>query len=241
MEAGKDLISVQDLGKTYGLDGSSATVLHDVSFTIRKGEFVSIMGPSGSGKSTLLHILGFLDRPTTGEYYFDGRPMSSYSAEEYADIRNRRFGFIFQAFNLLPRTTVLENVKLPLLYSNTPEREWDEKAKAALESVGLSHRLNYPPAKLSGGERQRVAIARALVNDPDVIFADEPTGNLDSKSGTQVLELIDDLQDHGHTVILVTHETYTAEYAERIIRVFDGTVESDEGVKDRHHKTALRK
>jgi len=241
MGLGTSLIEVRNLGKTYSLDGTSSTVLRGVSFTIKKGEFVSIMGPSGSGKSTLLHILGFLDRATEGEYFFDGRPVSDYSPEENARIRNRRFGFVFQAFNLLPRTSVLENVKLPLLYSGIPEGEWDDRAKAALDSVGLSHRLDYPPAKLSGGERQRVAIARALVNEPDVIFADEPTGNLDSKSGTQVLELIDDLQDQGHTVILVTHETYTAEYAERIIRLFDGALESDTAVSERHRKTVLKK
>ncbi|MEK9176902.1 MAG: ABC transporter ATP-binding protein [Patescibacteria group bacterium] len=241
MRSGEDLIDVRSIGKTYGMDGSSSTVLHDVSFTVKKGEFVSIMGPSGSGKSTLLHILGFLDSATEGEYYFDGKPASAYSPEECADIRNRRIGFVFQAFNLLARTSVLENVKLPLLYSRVPEREWNERARSALEAVGLTHRLDYPPSKLSGGERQRVAIARALVNEPDLIFADEPTGNLDSKSGTQVLELIDDLQDKGHTVILVTHETYTAEYAERIIRIFDGTLESDTAVADRHRKTALKK
>ena len=236
-----DLIELKNIEKTYGVGGTVSTVLSGVSFTVAKGEFVSIMGPSGSGKSTLMHILGFLDQPTGGEYYFDGKRMRDYTPEEQAHIRNSKIGFIFQAFNLLPRTSVLDNVKLPLAYSDVPEGEWDERAVKALEAVGLSHRLDYPPSKLSGGERQRAAIARALVTGPDLILADEPTGNLDSTSGTQVLELIDELQEKGHTVVLVTHETYTAEYAERIIQIFDGNVVSDEKVKNRHRNTRLIK
>ena len=226
-----DLIDVRGLEKHYETDEVQTGVLHGLSFTIKKGEFVSIMGPSGSGKSTLLHILGFLDQPTGGEYYFDSKPVSEYSAQESAHIRNNRIGFVFQSFNLLPRVSVLDNVKLPLTYSNIPEREWDVRALEAVEQVGLSHRATYQPSQLSGGERQRVAIARALINDPDIIFADEPTGNLDSVSGEQVMDILDTLHDRGRTIVLVTHETATAEFANRIIRVKDGTLESDEVVK----------
>ena len=235
-----DLIDVRRLQKSYETGEVQTGVLHGISFTIKKGEFVSIMGPSGSGKSTLLHILGFLDRPTAGEYFFDGQQVGAYTSQESAKIRNNRIGFVFQSFNLLPRISVLENVKLPLLYSDVPESEWDARAARAVESVGLSHRMHFQPSQLSGGERQRVAIARALINDPDVIFADEPTGNLDSKSGTQVLELIDDLHNNGHTVILVTHETYTAEYANRIITLKDGLLESDRTVERRNHGGLLK-
>ncbi|NTV22094.1 MAG: ABC transporter ATP-binding protein [Candidatus Yonathbacteria bacterium] len=215
---------------TYYDEAVETRVLKGVSFTVQEGEFVSIMGPSGSGKSTLLHILGFLERPTGGAYMFDGKSMQEYTEEELAHVRNDNMGFIFQTFNLLPRTSVLENVKLPLLYSGIKESEWDELAREAIEAVGLGHRVEYEPSQLSGGERQRVAIARALVNKPDVIFADEPTGNLDSKSGGQVMGIIQGLHEKGHTVILITHETYTAEYADRIIRVLDGNIERDEKV-----------
>jgi putative ABC transport system ATP-binding protein len=180
----------------------------------------------------LLQILGFLDSHSEGEYVFDGKEVSGYSKEEVAKIRNGRLGFIFQAFNLLARTTVLENVKLPLLYSDIPEFEWEERAKSAIESVGLSHRLNHEPAQLSGGEKQRVAIARALVCQPSIIFADEPTGNLDSKSGKAVMEVIQKLNDDGHTVLLITHETSTAEHAQRIIHIKDGVIESDKKVEN---------
>src|SRR3990167_9751674 len=229
------LIKVQNLEKTYRDDGEPTPALRGISFSVNNGEFVAIMGPSGCGKATLLHILGFLDRQTEGAYEFEGRFMDSYTDEELAHVRNKKMGFVFQTFNLLPRLTVLENVKLPLLYSGIKESLWDEKAKQAIESVGLSHRINHESSKLSGGEKQRVAIARALVNDPQVIFADEPTGNLDSKSGGQVMEFIDKLHNQGHTIILITHETYTAEYAERIIKLKDGLIESDEKVSSRHH------
>lgn len=235
-----DLIEVRNLEKHFGSGDSTTGVLHGLSFAVRKGEFVSIMGPSGSGKSTLMHILGFLDQPTGGEFYFDGKLTSSYSPRECANIRNNRIGFVFQAFNLLPRISVLENIKLPLTYSGIPEKEWNLRAERAVEEVGLSHRAYYQPSQLSGGERQRVAIARALINDPDLILADEPTGNLDSKSGTQVLELIDQLNEHGHTIVLVTHETYTAEYANRIITLRDGVIESDEPVKDRKRGSLIK-
>lgn len=220
--------------KVYHDEEVETSVLKGISFDISDGEFIAIMGPSGSGKSTLLHILGFLDQPTEGSYSFDGKNVTKYSDEEAAWVRNEKLGFVFQSFNLLPRTTVLENVKLPLLYSDVKEDLWDDMARKAIDDVGLSHRLDFEPSQLSGGEKQRVAIARALVNNPQVIFADEPTGNLDSKSGELVMEIIQKLNaEKGHTIILITHETYTAEYAERIIRLYDGSVESDTKVANR--------
>ncbi len=236
------VISVQHLGKVYEADirladrqGTATRALSDITLSIEPGEFVAIMGPSGSGKSTLLHILGFLDRHTEGEYRFEGKLVAEYSPEELAHARNRKMGFIFQAFNLLARASVLENVKLPLLYSGIKEELWDDMARDAIYKVGLAHRLEHEPSQLSGGEKQRVAIARALVLAPQVIFADEPTGNLDSKSGQIVMEVIQRLnEEEGHTVILVTHETYTAEHAQRILHVKDGKIERDEKVPHRH-------
>src|SRR3990167_7432288 len=227
------LIEINNLGKTYTDEGLATTALKSISFSIEPGDFVAIMGPSGSGKSTLLHILGFLDKHSDGTYFFQGKNVSEYTDTELAEIRNEKVGFIFQTFNLLARTNVLENVKLPLLYSKVPEREWDTLAKEAIEAVGLSHRLTHEPSELSGGERQRVAIARALINKPKIIFADEPTGNLDSKSGQIVMDIIQKLNEAGHTVILITHETYTAENAKRIIRLQDGLIVSDEKVANR--------
>ncbi len=208
-------------------------VLHGLSFTIDKGEFVSIMGPSGSGKSTLMHILGFLDRPTSGTFELDGVDVTSLTDDDLARFRNEKIGFVFQAFNLLPRTTVLENVKLPLLYTSIPTKDASARAKAVLEKVGLGHRLDYFTNQISGGEKQRVAIARALINNPSVIFADEPTGNLDSKSGTQIMSFLQELNEAGNTIILVTHETFTSEHAKRIISIRDGEIISDEPVKHR--------
>ncbi len=229
------IIDVRNLKKIYG-DGEVETpALRGISFNINEGEFMAIMGPSGSGKSTLLHVLGFLDNPTSGEYRFDGKTFNDYSPEEIARTRNKKMGFIFQMFNLLPRTTVLENVKLPLVYSGVKESLWNDWALKAIELVGLSHRINHMPSQLSGGEQQRAAIARALVNKPQVIFADEPTGNLDSKSGGQIMEIIEALHKNGHTIILITHETYTAEYAQRIITLKDGLIESDQKVLERRN------
>jgi len=208
--------------------------LRGVDFRIEKGEFVAVMGHSGSGKSTLLHILGLLDDHTSGTYHFSGKDIGSYNKTEIAKIRNKKMGFVFQAFNLLPHASVLENVKLPLSYSDKPQSEWDKIARDTIISVGLEHRLNHQAFQLSGGEKQRVAIARALVNNPEVIFADEPTGNLDSKSGQAIIEIIQKLNtEKGHTVVLITHETYTAEYAERIIRLHDGQIECDSKVTNR--------
>jgi len=226
------LIEVSDLKKNYTSDEVVTNVLHGLSFNIAQGEFVSIMGPSGSGKSTLMHILGLLDRASSGRYVLEGRDVTSLSDNELAKLRNDKIGFVFQAFNLLPRTTVLENVKLPLIYSDH-RHEADKRAKDVLESVGLGHRLHYHTNQISGGEKQRVAIARALVNEPSVIFADEPTGNLDSKSGIQIMEILQELNNAGNTIILVTHETYTAEHAKRILRVKDGLIVGDEVVQNR--------
>ena len=230
------VIEVDHVVKTYISEGTETTALAGVSVSVKEGEFVAIMGPSGSGKSTLLHILGFLDRPTSGSYRFDGKEMSEYSDEELAIIRNGKMGFIFQSFQLLPRMSVFDNVKMPLLYSGIKEEHWDDMARKSIHGVGLDHRIDHDASKLSGGEKQRVAIARALVNGPQVVFADEPTGNLDSKSGKAVMDIIQKLnEDEGITVVLITHETYTAEHAERIIRVKDGLIESDEKVTHRRH------
>ncbi|MDP2946375.1 MAG: ABC transporter ATP-binding protein [bacterium] len=227
------IIEIKALEKTYR-DEVETVALRGLDFSIEKGEFISIMGPSGSGKSTLLHILGFLDRPTGGKYFFEDKNMNDYSDEELAVVRNKKMGFVFQAFNLLPRTSVFENVKLPLLYSDVKESLWNDIALKAIDSIGLSNRVYHESSKLSGGEKQRVAIARALVNNPSVIFADEPTGNLDSMSGGQVMEILEKLHEEGHTIILVTHETYTAEYAHRLIKIKDGLIESDELVERKH-------
>ena len=226
------LIDVRNLKKEYCAEEVLTQVLHGLSFSVASGEFVSIMGPSGSGKSTLMHILGLLDRATSGEYFFEGRDVTKLDDNKLATLRNEKIGFVFQSFNLLPRTTVLENTKLPLTYSKR-KMDIDEQAKKVLESVGLGHRLNYYTNQISGGEKQRVAIARALVNNPSLIFADEPTGNLDSKSGIQVMEILQHLNNIGNTIILVTHETYTAEHAKRIIKIRDGLIVEDTQVQNR--------
>jgi len=191
------------------------------------------MGPSGSGKSTLMHVMGFLDRPSSGVYKFENQGIEDLDDDQLAFVRNNKLGFIFQFFNLLPRTTVFDNVKLPLAYTKISEEEKKERVLKAIESVGLSHRIKHLSNQLSGGEQQRVAIARAIVNNPSVIFADEPTGNLDSKSGQQIMEILQDLNEVGHTIILVTHEQYTAEMAKRIIKLKDGQIVSDEKVIER--------
>ena len=228
------LIRVTDLIKSYQTEEVVTPVLRGVNFTIEKGEFVSIMGPSGSGKSTLMHILGFLDTLSTGRFEFEGRDVSQLSDDELAHMRGNKVGFVFQAFNLLARTSARENVALPLVYSAGNNSDRLERAAKILESVGLSHRLDHTPSQLSGGEKQRVAIARALINNPEVIFADEPTGNLDSKSGAQVMKILQDLNEAGHTIILVTHEMHTAEHAKRIIQLRDGEIIKDEPVHNRH-------
>ncbi len=224
------LISVHNLEKVYANEGVETRALDCVSFDIEKGEFVSIMGPSGSGKSTLMQILGLLDRSTGGEYLLEGENIGDFDDDRLAILRNKKIGFVFQAFNLLPKTTVFENVELPLLYDDDLMEQNEKRVDAALAAVNMTHRMQYFSNQLSGGEKQRVAIARALVNNPEIIFADEPTGNLDSKSGLQVMRILQDLNTKGKTIILVTHETFTAEHAKRILRMVDGKVVSDEAV-----------
>ena len=224
------MIDVHDLKKEYMEEETSTQALRGVSFSINKGEFVSIMGPSGSGKSTLLHILSFLDRPSSGSYSFQGKSIDEMTDQELARVRNKDMGFVFQSFNLLPRLTVYDNVEMPFLYSDIPPNKRQALVEKAVRSVGLEEKLHTEAGKLSGGQKQRVAIARALVTDPNVIFADEPTGNLDSQSGLQVMKILGLLNDKGCTVILVTHETQTAEFANRIIKLKDGMVESDKQI-----------
>jgi putative ABC transport system ATP-binding protein len=224
------MIDIRDLKKEYTEEDTPTLALRGVTFSIQKGEFVSIMGPSGSGKSTLLQILSFLDRPTDGTYTFQGKSMNDMTDQELAHVRNKDMGFVFQSFNLLSRLTVYDNVEIPLLYSDIPPAGRQKLIEDAVKAVGLEEKLHTEAARLSGGQKQRVAIARALVTDPNVIFADEPTGNLDSKSGLQIMDILADLHDRGRTVILVTHETQTAEFANRIIRIKDGVVESDKAI-----------
>jgi len=228
------IIQVKNLTKTYVNDEVETLALRENSFEIERGEFVAIMGPSGSGKSTLMQMLGLLDRPTSGEYFLENKNTEDLNDDELAEIRNTKIGFVFQTFNLLPRTSVYENVELPLLYDKkTSNRNNRAKINEALKSVGMEHRTNYLSNQLSGGEKQRVAIARALVTDPEIIFADEPTGNLDSKSGVQIMQILQKLNDAGKTVILVTHETFTAQHAKRILFVKDGKITADDPVKIR--------
>ena len=225
------LIEVEDLTKVYKMGNVEVHALHGVSFSIEKQEFVSIMGPSGSGKSTLMDILGCLAKPTSGTYLLEDIEVADMSDNRLAEVRNKKIGFVFQAFNLLPRTTALHNVELPLIYSGVSRRERRRRARAALEQVGLADRTHHKSNELSGGQIQRVAIARALVNEPSMMFADEPTGNLDTKSGAEIMEIFDRLNEAGNTIIMVTHERYIAEHAKRIIHLRDGVIEQDERVK----------
>lgn len=218
------VIEVSHLTKTYKTDDLETVVLSDISLKINKGEFVAIMGPSGSGKSTLMHILGALDLPTSGTYRLDGSDVGRLSEDELADIRNRKIGFIFQAYNLLPRTSALDNVMIPMEYAGVPDKEQKEKARKLLESVGLSDRLYHPPNKLSGGQQQRVAIARALVMDPAILLADEPTGNIASAQAEEIMKIFQKLNKNGHTIIMITHESDIAEHAGRIIHLLDGKI-----------------
>lgn len=222
------LLEVRNVSRTYGEAETLTPALRDVSFTVEEGEFLAIMGPSGSGKSTLLHILGFLDRPTSGSYRFANQSIGDVSDEALARLRNAQVGFVFQMFHLLPRVSVLKNVALPLVYTGIPAPERERRAREALAVVGMTHRLQHVPSQLSGGERQRVAIARAIVNAPRLILADEPTGNLDAASGQMVLETLERLHAQGHTIILVTHETTLAEHTRRILRMHDGNIVEDE-------------
>jgi putative ABC transport system ATP-binding protein len=230
------VICTEDLWKTYDM-GSEQQVnaLSGVNIEIRRNEYVAIMGPSGSGKSTLMNLIGCLDSPTKGIYWLNGQLVSELDDDELARIRNKEIGFVFQTFNLLARATALHNVELPLIYAGIPAAERLERARQTLISVGMGERMSHKPNELSGGQRQRVAIARALVNSPSIILADEPTGNLDSKTGIEIMALFDDLQAKGNTIILVTHEPDIAEFAHRVISIRDGSVESDGPSKRRLH------
>lgn len=226
-------IVIDNLRKTYRLDGVEVEALRGVSLGIGPGEFISIMGPSGSGKSTLMHILGCLDRPTSGSVAIEGRETRNLSKNQLAKLRSEKIGFVFQSFNLLTRSNALKNVELPMIYAGIGLRERLKRAKEALISVGLEDRMHHRPSQLSGGQQQRVAIARALVNNPGIILADEPTGNLDSKSGAEIMDILDKLNKQGKTIILVTHEEYIAEHANRIVRLLDGKITADERVKQK--------
>ena len=223
------LISVRDIVKVYDMGAVKVRALRGVSFDIPRGSFTSIMGPSGSGKTTLMHIIGCLSRPTTGTYRLGGDEVSDLRDDALAELRNREIGFVFQTFNLLPRATAQANVELPLLYDGISKRDRQRRAREALESVGLGHRVDHRPNELSGGERQRVAIARALANNPSLILADEPTGNLDSESGTEVMAIFGKLHEEGNTLIIVTHEPYIAEQAETILNFKDGQLVDGKG------------
>lgn len=221
------IIQLFHLSKVYRIENIETKALDNVSLEVNKGEFVAIMGPSGSGKSTLMHILGGLDLPTSGEYFLEGQNVNQMSDDQLAEIRNRKIGFVFQAYNLLPRTSALENVMLPMDYADVPDEEQLEKAKKFLEQVGLGNRIHNPPNKLSGGQQQRVAIARALVMNPAIILADEPTGNIDSTQAEEVMEIFQKLNKNGHTIVMITHEPDIAEHAQRIVHFLDGKILKD--------------
>jgi len=222
-----DLISLKGIKRHYDVGGEIVHALDGVDLTIQQNEYISIMGPSGSGKSTLMNMIGCLDTPTEGVYEFEGELVHAMDDNQLASIRNRKIGFVFQTFNLLPKATALRNVEVPLIYANISRSERVEKAEKALNAVGLNDRMHHKPNELSGGQRQRVAIARALVNDPSILLADEPTGNLDSKSGVEIMKILDSLHDDGNTIILVTHEEYIADHADRTINLFDGKIKDD--------------
>ena len=221
------ILSVKELKKTYIMGTTQVHALQSVSLDINKNEYVALMGPSGSGKSTLMNLLGCLDTPTSGEYLLNGTSVSTMTDSELAEIRNKEIGFVFQTFNLLPRLSALENVALPLVYGGVSKAKRLERAQEVLEAVGLGDRVDHKPNELSGGQRQRVAIARALINNPSIILADEPTGNLDSKTSAEIMQILGSLHRQGNTIILVTHEPDIAEYAHRVVRLRDGLVESD--------------
>ena len=222
------IVKVEDVTKTYQMGEVIVEALRGVSVEFKEGEYTAIMGPSGSGKSTLMNLLGCLDIPSSGRYLLNGQDVSEMSDDELSDIRGKQIGFIFQSFNLITQLSVVQNISVPLFYQGIPEKESIERASVLAESVGLGHRLNHVPTELSGGEQQRVAIARAMSNDPLIIMADEPTGNLDSKNGKEILKILDDLHEQGKTIIMVTHDPNMTEHTERVLRFRDGKLESDE-------------
>lgn len=224
------IISIENIEKVYEVGTEKVRALQGISLNIEENEYLAIMGPSGSGKSTLMNILGCLDTPSSGIYRFVDNMVSEMNDDQLAEIRNREIGFVFQTFNLLPRATALHNVELPMIYNGTPSSKRKKIAMGALERVGLGDRVNHRPNELSGGQRQRVAIARALVNNPRIILADEPTGNLDTRTGEEIMEIFEDLHEQGNTIILVTHEEYIAEHTNRIVRLRDGKIERDESL-----------
>lgn len=228
----KTIIQIEDLYKIYRMGNQEVQALRGVDLSIKENEYVAVMGPSGSGKSTLMNIIGCLDSPTKGKYVLNGRKVSELTDDELAEVRNEEIGFVFQTFNLLPRADILANVELPLIYGGIHSAERKDRARGALERVGLGDRMNHKPNELSGGQRQRVAVARALVNNPSILLADEPTGNLDSKTGEEIMHLFEELYDAGNTIILVTHEEEIADHARRIIRLRDGKLESDEMIEN---------
>lgn len=230
------LIKLENIKKDYQLGTVIVPALRGINLTVKKNEYVAIMGPSGSGKSTLMNLIGCLDTPTDGSYYLEGLDVSNLSDDDLARIRNQKIGFVFQTFNLLPRADALHNVELPLIYRGVPAGERKRLAIEALERVGLADRVHHRPNELSGGQRQRVAIARALVNNPSIILADEPTGNLDTTTGEEIMEIVQGLHEHGNTIILVTHERYIAEHAERIVRLRDGLIEIDESIPQENRR-----
>jgi putative ABC transport system ATP-binding protein len=231
------LIDIRDITKVYDMGEERVRALDGVTVGIERGEYVAIMGPSGSGKSTLMNLIGCLDTPSSGSYVLNGREVAQMSDDELAQIRNEEIGFVFQTFNLLPRTNALQQVELPLVYSGVPKKERRERAVRALTAVGLGDRMGHHPNELSGGQRQRVAVARALINDPSILLADEPTGNLDSQTGTEIMALFDELNARGNTIILVTHEEDIAAHARRIVRLRDGKVRDDRPNQERVRAT----
>ena len=228
MPAMKDVIRTEHIAKVYVMGTEEVHALRDISITIKQGEYVALMGPSGSGKSTLMNMIGCLDTPSSGQYFLDGQDVSRMSDNQLAEVRNKKIGFVFQTFNLLPRSTALENVTLPLIYAGFSKSDRIVRGEKVLNQVGLGDRMTHQPNELSGGQRQRVAIARALVNDPALILADEPTGNLDSKTSIEIMGLFEEIHKSGNTIIVVTHEEEIAQHAHRIIRLKDGLVETDE-------------
>lgn len=230
------VISVKELKKTYIMGNQYVHALQSVTLDVFKNEYVALMGPSGSGKSTLMNLIGCLDTPTSGQYFLNGQEVSEMTDNDLADVRNKEIGFVFQTFNLLPRLTALENVALPLIYSGVSKSERLERAEVVLEQVGLADRMDHTPNELSGGQRQRVAIGRALINNPTIILADEPTGNLDSKTSYEIMDIMDNLHANGNTIVLVTHEPDIAEHAHRVIKLMDGLVDSDKIKKPKTSK-----